>query len=756
MRWHASRLAGFLVALAASLGAAAQPPASVKCGAQEDLLARSDPLLAPVRPSDCVTVEQTPPDFTWPPQGNLGDKFTYTLTLTFPDGHHEQRVTTHNWVAWDRALPPGAYTWTVDSMPNKERGQPRRFTIAPDAVPFVLPGDEALLKHIRSTPHPRSFPRDRGSPFLALRSERMQGFRSMLDEVDGKMGRPVEEEPKSQSLNVNYEATVDEQKRTLAAALAYAVTHQGKYGDDAVRRLLAQAQWDAYGAIGFKNNDTANRNVAWTLALGYDWLYDYLQPNERRIVLAAIKTRVGQMYNAYVSRSEITRAPYDSHGILSLTVMAAISSLVAGDIPEADQWAATLVPMAVVWTSPWGYADGGFGNGTTQGLWDAASNLLAWYVIKGATGIDLSNKEWVRNQARFFAYFLPPGSPSGNFGDGEEQNQAELTARVAKALAAFSPTPIARWYAAQLHGEDIGRIEYLLAPRGERGKAPFPPGTPSGAVFPSIGWAAMHSDLSDPMRVSVYFRSSPYGAFNHSHADQNSFVINAKGERLAIASGYYDDYRTPHWTNWYKTTRAKNAITYDGGKGQGPDGKQFSGEIRRFDDEAGFDYVVGHAEKAYGGALTRAQRSLVYLRPGTVVVYDSLAAPAPHTWEWNIHALHRMQKLSDRKIEIDGESTEMCIEMLASPDVEFGQTDQFTTPPNRRSDMARNAANQWHGTFATRAKSQDAEFITLMRIGTPCAKTSQPTAVAVRDGKGWKVSLDGKTVELAGDNVTVR
>jgi len=619
----------------------------------------------------------------------------------------------------------------------------------------VLPPEEALLKRIKATPHPRSFPRDRSGPFYALRSERMQGFHTMLDEVDGKMGRPVEQEPRSGSMNVNYESTVDEQKRTLAAALAYAVTRQGKYGDDAVRRLLAQAQWDAFGPISFKNNDTANRNVAWTLALGYDWLHDYLQPSERAVILAAIKARVSQMYAAYASRSDITRAPYDSHGILSLTVMAAISSLVAGDLPEADQWAATLVPMAVVWTSPWGYLDGGFGNGTTQGLWDAASNLLAWYVLKGATGIDLSRKEWVRNQARFFAYFLPPGSPSGNFGDGEEMNQAELTARVAKALAAFSPTPLARWYAAQLHGEDIGRIEYLLAPRSERGKAAFPPGTPNGAVFPSIGWAAMHSELADPMRTSVYFRSSPYGAFNHSHADQNSFVINAKGERLAIASGYYDDYRTPHWSNWYKTTRAKNAITYDGGKGQGPDGKQFSGEIRRFETTDGFDYAVGHAEKAYGGELTKAQRSLVYLRPGTVIVYDSLAAPAAHTWEWNIHALRAIRKLSDRKIEIDGESTEMCVEMLASPDVGFEQTDQFPTPP-QRNEMNSKPTKQWHGTFATRAKSQDAEFITLMRIGTPCATTSQPTAVALHDAKGWQVKVDGKTVVLDGDTVAVR
>src|SRR4051812_19397683 len=348
MRWHPFLLAGLLIALAFPLTAQARPDVPVKCGTQNDLLVRSDPGLAPVRPTDCSTVHQTPPEFTWPPQGNLGDKFTYTVTLAFPDGHQERRTTARNWLAWDRALPPGEYTWTVDAMPNNERGQPRRFTIAAGATPFVLPPEDALLKRLHATPHPRTFPRSSMSPLPALRAERLQGFQTLLYEVDGKMGRPVEEEPHSQSFNSNYESTVDEQKRTLAAALAYAVTHQGKYGDDAVRRLMAQAQWDASGPISFKNNDTANRNVAWTLALGYDWLYDYLQPAERKVILDAIRNRVGQMYEAYVSRSEITRYPYDSHGILSLTVMAAISSIVAGDLPEADPWAATLVPMAVV------------------------------------------------------------------------------------------------------------------------------------------------------------------------------------------------------------------------------------------------------------------------------------------------------------------------------------------------------------------------------------------------------------------------
>src|SRR5262249_45653238 len=120
-------------------------------------------------------------------------------------------------------------------------------------------------------------------------------------------------------------------------------------------------------------------------------------------------------------------------------------------------------------------------------------------------------------------------TPSGLFGDGLELPLKEVWARVGKAYTAFAPSPLGEWYATHLRGEDNERLELLLAPAFDKQREQPPAGTPNGAAFPSIGWAAMHSDLSDPARTSVYFKSSPYGSFNHSHADQNSFVVNDKG-----------------------------------------------------------------------------------------------------------------------------------------------------------------------------------------------------------------------------------
>ncbi len=761
MKIRAPRIAAFIAAAAlaclrpaifASLEAPSAHAEAARggCGGQHDFLLRSDALLAPVQPADCSVITQSPPEFTWPP---LEGKDTYTLTLTAPDGASESRSTTKNWLVWDKALAPGRYSWTMTSTPDKEATQPRTFTIAPDPVPFLLPGTDAVVRHAKETPRPRTWSADASTPILAAKAERARGFKAMVDDVEGHMHLPVLKEPNAGSNDSNYEDTVVEQKRTLAAAYAWAATHDPKYGDDAARRLVAQAGWSTTGRISFRNNDMASRNVAWTLALGYDWTCDYLGPAQKKAILEAIRARTRDMYEQYVATDKITRTPYDSHGNLTLTITAAIAALMAGEIPEADEWMRGALDMAIVFTSPWGGADGGFGNGTAQAQWDTGTNLIVWSVLKNATGIDIAKKEWVRNYARYLAYFLPPGTPAGLFGDGQEQNLSEIWARIGKAYTAFAPSPLGRWYAAQWSGEDDARIEALLAPRLAKAPAPFPPGTPNGAHFASIGWAAMHSELADPMRTSVYFKSSPYGSFNHSHADQNSFVVNDKGKRLAIASGYYDNFRTPHWTNWYKQTRSSNAVTYENGTGQRLDGREFSGEITRFESTAGYDYAVGHAEKAYAGALTKAQRTIVYLRPGTIVVYDALAAPNPHTWEWNIHALNKMTPVSDKAVRLNNGEAQMCVEMLASPASAFSQTDQFTAPP-APSNMSKTEPNQWHGAFATTAKSKDAEFIAVMRIGSDCSKGAG--ASAARSSGGWEVRVDGKTVSLAGDTVSVR
>jgi len=264
----------------------------------------------------------------------------------------------------------------------------------------------------------------------------------------------------------------------------------------------------------------------------------------------------------------------------------------------------------------------------------------------------------------------------------------------------------------------------------------------------------MHSNLADNDRVSVYFKSSPppYGAFNHQHADQNGFVINAGGRRLAIESGYYDGWKTPHWSQWLKQTRAANAITFDGGQGQiffeQTGYKRMGyGRITRFDSTPQYEAVTGDATRAYDGALSQALRTLVYLRPGLLLVHDRLASDTPRRWEWNIHALNRMAETSARAIEIENGGQRLCVQMLGGPPVRFSQTGEW--PPEA---APRKGEAQWHGRFAT-APLRAAQLLALLDVGC----TADDASAARDAGGAWTVRLGAKVVTLGeGDLIRVR
>jgi hypothetical protein len=99
-------LSGLVVAAAV---AASPAHAAESCRLHRDFAVGNDPLLAAVRPADCATLLGNPPEFTWAQQGGA----TYTVALTFPDGHTETRSTPQNWLAWDRPVPTGDYSWRV-------------------------------------------------------------------------------------------------------------------------------------------------------------------------------------------------------------------------------------------------------------------------------------------------------------------------------------------------------------------------------------------------------------------------------------------------------------------------------------------------------------------------------------------------------------------------------------------------------------------------------------------------------------------
>ena len=746
----------------------------------------ADPGTSAARAADCEQAQQNPPSFSWPYVSGAA----YTLSLTFPDGHVETRATDRNWLNWGAALPPGDYRWSVAQSGLASRA--RRFSLDASAVAFVVPDVSLLAARLAAKPHPRSLP---GAAALAeMASQRGRALAALRWQVSAAP-RPPGAGAEGDGFRFG--------DMTLKSLMAYAYDRTDADLRDAKQRLLNLAAWDPRGATA--HDDRESSFIAWVVTLGYDWLGPALDESQRDALRKMLSTRIGDLYGwitgangwphdaSYVP-PPLWRHPRDSHRAYIAGMLAVMSTLLIGDLPEAQRWLRALLPYVLNTTSPWGGEDGGYANGTAYALWDIGSQLSAWYALRRATCgepqtcVDLAHEAWVRNFGRFLAYFMPPtyaadpalqavrardpGTPMGLFGDGFADPQLlEERARFVKGYTYFAPSVIGCWYAQRLAGEDYTRIEYLMAPPDPcPARTPFPADAPNSLYLPAIGWAAMHSDLSDLDRTSVYFKSSPlpFGAYNHQAADQNAFVINAVGERLAIESGYYDGYGTRHWQYWVKRTKSKNAITYDGGHGQhavelkplGPgEAPPFTriryGRITQWQSAAGYDIVTGNATDAYNdtrsaaGPLSRAMRSLVYLRPNTILVYDSLASGTPRTWEWNLHALDPISVThSGSRVLIRRGDQSVCVDALAGPGGRFvpvsepdfsswGATGGASDAPNAAAPV------EYHGKFVSARASTSAELIVLLRVNAPCNDKPPP---AKRANGVWSVTVDGRTV----------
>ncbi len=614
----------------------------------------------------------------------------------------------------------------------------------------TLPASTELLHRAKSKPYPRSI------DAVALKSEIDWGGRWVHahNKVSQQYLEPLAAEPLlGTPLPMVQKITFAEVDKTLLAAAIWLRTGNPNAAAEAKRRALNIASWSPAGATGFVSHDQSGIAVAKALALAHDWLYEQWTPAERALLLSSIRPRIVEvlskdtLINPYGldNGRQRDRKPFDSHAAINLSQAAMICSVLASNDPLYDQCTIDLLPRYLSNPIPWGVNDGGYSNGTNYAQWDVTfSHFMMWNLLNQIVGVDLWKTSWAKGFINFMAYFLPPGAPSGLFGDGAEQSWPGVWATQGKAYVGYLPSPLSNWYARNQSGEEKHQLTLLLSPQRDMRLIPtaLPRGTAHGIHIPSIGWVAMHSDLGDRSRTSVYFKSSPYGSFNHSHADQNSFVIHSMGQVLAVDSGYYDFYNSSHWVGWAKTTRAHNAITFDGGQGQLHNTLTAKGIITQFTSTPGYDLVSGNASEAYGGILTKAVRSMVYLRPNILLVFDSLSSNVARTWEWNIHTLAPMIIKGARNIEINQGGVRLCVRQIVGPDVAFDQTDKFTADPVGAYPK------QSHGTFSSTAKSMTAVFVTVLEVG--CGNV--PLMIS-GTGENRDVTMLGITFGFNGESV---
>lgn len=693
---------------------------------------RPEPLICPNRPADGRTVLQNPPDFSWHPQA---DAVSYSLQLS-PEADFPPALTIdipdlpHNVYSHHETLGEGAWHWRVryDNDAGEASGwsPARAFTITADAMPFPVPPAEELLARIPQG-HPRMYAtaetlEEFRAPMQGSKQQWGEAFRRSIDNL---AEREVSPEPPADWLMGAREGPLTDEivavggrlrsycsgvmGRVQQLAFGYLLSGETKYADAAIAQMLEVATWDPSGVTSYRNHDQVFREIAYVLAMAYDWCHDRMTPEQRTAVADAIIARAGVLYHDFaLDGRPITHWPYDSHGISSYGFLGICAIALAHDTPEGDEWFRFVAATYPAVFPPWGGEEGGWGQGVAYWKW---SQSFAWWffdALDSATGFDLYQKAWQRNNGWYKPYMHPPWCSRHHFGD-QNHGTPDTTDQLNMArLAKRFDNPYFQWYAKSLPGWPSGGIFGYWWHDEDLPWRP-PADIPQGAYFADIGWVAMHSDLSDPDDIMLMFKSSPFGSFNHSHADQNSFVLYAFGEPLLIDSGYYDWYGSPHDVGFSRQTKAHNCVLVNG-EGQPIFDKTATGEITAWFQSPHVDYTCGDATVAYKGKLTRFRRHILYLRPDVFLIYDDLEAPEPSTFTWCLHAEEEMQVDAERnEVVVSRGGAKALVKFITPQGLEFEQTDQFTPPPTR------DLKDEWHVYATTTEPATQMRFITLIR-----------------------------------------
>lgn len=675
----------------------------------------------PFAPADGAQVKLNPPAFVWLPLAKYRDGYVLAISRN-PDFTPAETmlvkqlaISVHIPTA---TLTPGRWHWRVGVPLEKAEmvwGRTRTFTIDPKAEVWPFPDVAKLIAKVPQS-HPRLFfPGEHlAEARRQTKSSMSKEYRDVCRRAEGYLGQPLIAEPErlpTDSLNRGrvYAQIIRETRPPMdqmeACALAYVLSGERRFGEEAKRRLLHFFAWDPDGTTSLFYNDEP---AMWVMQRGtraYDWTYDLFTPAEREQVERAMRVRAGQFFKR-LSGMPFESRPYSSHPARDVGFLGEVALSFAHEWPEARDWLRYV--LSIYWSvyPAWAEDDGGWQEGPSYWAAYMSFSLHFATALKQATDTDMLRKPFFRNTPYFKLYTNPPYARMSPFGDSQDRGPGRVD--LLDHFGLLLNDPYLRWYLASQtssHGTDA--MSFALASPTPAPKAPTD--LPQARVFPGAGLVAMHANLADPTRNAyLVLRSSPFGSISHGHADQNAFAIEAFGEALAIASGYYPWYGSPHHERWTRQTKAVNSITVDG-EGQKGRERKAKGHIVEFSTGRDFDYAIADATPAYMGRLTKFHRHVLHVRPGIFVIVDELAAPGPVTFDWWLHSLEKMTvDSSSQQVAIHRGNARLQATFVAPQSLSFRQTDQFDPPPERGGD------NQWHLTASTANKATTATFFVVL------------------------------------------
>jgi hypothetical protein len=767
-------------------------------------------------PADGSVVELNPPPFIWVPVEPVSGNYKYILQISM-DKEFKGKIISRRGIdistyALEETLEPGEWYWRYgveggngewfwrygmekgindhDTYPTLSAGtipfsKPRKFIVNANTKAWCFPGIRYVMKSIPQI-HPRLFilQDELGAyRYRARYGDLKDLIFSIAAECDEHIGEAlIAEVPYTKSIleflktpGIDVGAKYQDETCPFTRyymnmmekfGALYLLTGDEKYGEEAKRRILHFYSWDPAGSTSYYENNEASMWMLYKGISTYDWAYNLFTDDERKKVEEVMKVRLSTLYELLRYNNVYHSYNFQSHPARMCSILAEGALCFANKWPEAEDWLRYV--LTVYWNlyPTWGKDDGAWHEGPSYYNLYMEVGLHFILALKKATGIDFTEKEFFKNTPYYFLYTNPPYARMSPFGDLQHLSPSHTTpdyelvnrGELMYQLSTLMNDPYARWYA-EYNGSGPGKNMMGILLKNNRLVPKSPSDLPQSRYFPGVGLVSMHTDLGNGGNdIHFLFHSDPYGAISHSRPDQNAFTLEAFGEALAIAGGYYPWWNSEHNKKWSYATRSANSVTIDGGKGQAFQDAEAAGKIAKFESTDLFDYALGDAAKAYKGLLNKFNRHVVHIRPGIFVILDELEAPVPVYFEWWMHALSEMKTDAPNKdILVSQGDARLKIRFLQSGKVGFSQIKGFPDAPPEHGEP-----DQWHVIASPGMKSTKATFLTLLvayknglepavAIESVTEKTDEISIVLTFNGKkyfvGFLPDVDVKLME---------
>ncbi|MBI5396257.1 MAG: heparinase II/III family protein [Verrucomicrobia bacterium] len=470
--------------------------------------------------------------------------------------------------------------------------------------------------------------------------------------------------------------------RVSTLAALYRLDGDRRFAERARKEMLAAAAFSDWNPKHFL--DVAEMTNA--LAIGYDWLFDFLPAEDRATIRRAIVEKgLKESLPIYAAHRWWAKAHHNWNQVCN-GGMTAGALAIADEEPELARRTVTeavaSVPLAMASYAP----DGGWEEG--PGYWSYATryNVFMIAALQSALGtdFDLSRLPGFADAGLFRIHSVGPMGRPFNFADaGDKRGTTSEMLWLARAFDRPVYAAFERESAVTHPG-----IFHLLWFDG-RGGALRDAALPPDAFFRGVNVAFFRGAWGDPAATFVGFKGGDNKA-NHSHLDLGSFVLDALGQRWALDLGG-DDYNLPgyfgkqRWSYYRLRTESHNTLTLDG-ENQDPSGKA---PIIASGSTPQRAFAVADLTGGYRAKATCVQRGMALLGRRDVLVQDELQAPQPVEVVWSL--------LTEAKVKIDGRRATLTqggakleARILAPADARFEVVSANPPKPQHQQPKVRN------------------------------------------------------------------